>query len=72
MTSSPWRQQSSPVLTTTVSVIADVRLQPVRQLRPADPAGERDDPGHALRRSMHLADPVERLGVVGEGVSMRT
>ena len=42
-TSSPWRSRSSAVLTTTRELGPDGRLEPARQPRPADPAGELDD-----------------------------
>ena len=70
MTSRPWRSQSSPVLTTTVRPVAEVRLEAVRELGAADAAGQRDDAAsrrHALRSSTHLADPVDRLAVVRRG-----
>ena len=35
------------MLTTTVSPLAEVGLEPVGELRPADPAGQLDDPGSA-------------------------
>ena len=78
ITRSPCRSRSSPVLTTTVSRSPRWACSPCGELRPADPAGEHDDPAGAgvshdpsLRRrgarSATSADPLDRLAVVRGG-----